>query len=165
MRKLLAAEKNGVGLAAPQVGVPIALFIVAGRVFFFEGGPASGGEDEREENQKELKDDAFRSLNSKTSSFNSSNPHPLDKVFINPELIRASRKKAEMSEGCLSVRDIYGTVLRHEKASIKALDENGQPTTYHGAGLLAHIFQHEIDHLNGILFTDIAMKLDKEKKL
>lgn len=88
---------------------------------------------------------------------------PPDRVFINPEIIRLSRKKKEMSEGCLSVRGKYGTVLRHEKASVRAYDEKGILFTYHGTGLLAHIFQHECDHLEGILYIDKATSLRDEK--
>lgn len=89
-----------------------------------------------------------------------------DRVFINPELIRVSKAKKEMSEGCLSVRNKYGAVLRHEKASVKTLNENGKPFIYHGSGLVAQIFQHEIDHLNGILYTDKAVAVvdDEEWK-
>lgn len=146
MRRLLAQEKNGVGLAAPQVGVPVALFIVAGRVF------------ESNENNTDDKYDENKQDEKKAAE-----PHPMDKVFINPEVIRTSRRKKEMSEGCLSVRGTYGTVLRHEKASIKAVDEAGNPITYHGAGLLAHIFQHEMDHLSGVLFIDKVVSLENEK--
>lgn len=92
-------------------------------------------------------------------------PTPPDKVFINPALSRLSKKTAEMSEGCLSVRHKYGTVMRHEKASVKALDEKGEPFTYHGTGLVAHIFQHECDHLDGILYTDKAVKLEEDEDL
>src|SRR6185437_14766007 len=84
---------------------------------------------------------------------------PPDLAFINPELARLSRAKKEMSEGCLSVRGKYGAVLRHEKASVKALSEAGEPFTYNGTGLMAHIFQHECDHLEGILYTDKATRL------
>ncbi len=89
-------------------------------------------------------------------------PPPEDRVFINPEIIRRSRAKREMSEGCLSVRGSYGTVLRHEKASIKAQDEDGKPVVYHGSGLLGHIFQHETDHLEGILYVDKAVRLEDD---
>jgi len=87
-------------------------------------------------------------------------------VFINPELVRTSRKKVEVSEGCLSVRGKYGSVLRYERATVKALDEEGQPFVHNGSGLLAQIFQHELDHLAGVLFIDKALKLDdwKEKE-
>jgi peptide deformylase len=84
---------------------------------------------------------------------------PPDMVFINPEITRLSRAKREMAEGCLSVRGKYGTVMRHERASVKALDEAGKPFTYNGTGLVAHIFQHEYDHLDGILYIDKAKKL------
>lgn len=89
---------------------------------------------------------------------------PADMVFINPELTRLSRTKKEVTEGCLSVRHKYGSVLRHEKAGVKALDEKGRPFIYHGSGLLAQIFQHEVDHLNGVLYTDRAIKLVEDKE-
>lgn len=85
-------------------------------------------------------------------------------VFINPEIIRLSRKKYEMAEGCLSVRGKYGTVIRHEKASVKAYTEAGEPFVYHATGLIAQIFQHECDHLDGILYIDKAEKLRNEKE-
>ncbi len=87
---------------------------------------------------------------------------PEDMVFINPEIIRLSRKKKEMSEGCLSVRGKYGSVIRHERASVKAQDIDGTVFTYHATGLVAHIFQHECDHLDGILYTDKAEQLRDE---
>ncbi len=88
---------------------------------------------------------------------------PPDRVYINPEITKRSKKKVEMSEGCLSVRGKYGTVMRHEKVSLKALDEKGVPLTYHGTGLVGHIFQHECDHLDGILYTDKAKTLRDDK--
>jgi peptide deformylase len=80
--------------------------------------------------------------------------------------LQSASQKKEMSEGCLSVRGQYGTVLRHEKASVKAFDFEGKPFTYHGAGLVAHIFQHECDHLDGILYTDKAesMRIDSKNE-
>jgi peptide deformylase len=82
-------------------------------------------------------------------------------IFINPQITRRSRKKAFLEEGCLSVRPWYGLVERAERATVAAFDEKGQPFTRHGNGLLAQIFQHEIDHLDGILFTDKAKDLHK----
>jgi peptide deformylase len=61
-----------------------------------------------------------------------------------------------MAEGCLSVRPLYGKVRRATKATMEAYDENGKKFTKSGSGLLAHIFQHETDHLDGILFIDKA---------
>lgn len=85
-------------------------------------------------------------------------------VFINPEITRSSRKLKEMSEGCLSVRGKYGAVLRHEKVTVRAHDVTGKLFTYHGSGLIGHIFQHEVDHLDGILYTDKATFLRDEQK-
>lgn len=85
-------------------------------------------------------------------------------VFANPEIRRLSRKKQELHEGCLSVAGIYGWIKRHEKATVHAFDIEGRPFTYHGSGLLAEIFQHETDHLDGTLFIDKAGRIDHEKK-
>ena len=62
-------------------------------------------------------------------------------------------------EGCLSVRWLYGKVERPEKTLVRACDENGKSFTLGGSGLLSQIFQHEVDHLNGVLFTDKAIEL------
>ncbi len=88
-----------------------------------------------------------------------------DLIFINPELIRLSKKRKVMDEGCLSVRPLYGNVKRAEKATIRAYDEKGKLHEYGASGLLAQIFQHEMDHLEGILFVDKAtdvLELPKE---
>lgn len=79
-----------------------------------------------------------------------------DLVFINPRIIRASKKKKLLEEGCLSVRWIYGDVWRHEKVTVEALNEKGEKVTYGAGGIIAQAFQHEIDHLDGILFIDKA---------
>lgn len=79
-----------------------------------------------------------------------------DLVFINPEIIKVSKKKNKMEEGCLSLRWLYGDVIRHEKVTIKALNEEGKTVMVGASGLLAQIFQHETDHLDGILFIDKA---------
>lgn len=81
---------------------------------------------------------------------------PESKVFINPEILKVSKKKHKVEEGCLSVRWFYGAVDRHEKITISAWDEKGKKNTFGASGLLAQIFQHEIDHLDGILFIDKA---------
>lgn len=79
-----------------------------------------------------------------------------DLVFINPKITKLSKKLEEMEEGCLSVRWLYGKVDRHEKAEVEAWNEKGEKFTRGGSGLLAQIFQHEIDHLDGTLFIDKA---------
>jgi peptide deformylase len=80
-------------------------------------------------------------------------------VFINPEITKRSKDKKPLLEGCLSVRWYYGDVMRHTKATIKAFDEHGQEFERGGSGLLAQIFQHETDHLEGILFDSKAKNL------
>lgn len=82
-----------------------------------------------------------------------------DLIFINPTISKLSREKKEVEEGCLSVRWLYGMVSRSTKATIRAYDENGKKIERGASGLLAQIFQHEVDHLDGILFTDRADKL------
>lgn len=80
-------------------------------------------------------------------------------VYINPEIIKRSRDKKNMEEGCLSCRWWYGKTKRSTRVSVRAFDENGKEFIQEGRGLLAQIFQHEIDHLDGILFIDHAKEL------
>lgn len=75
-------------------------------------------------------------------------------VFINPEITKFEGKLIEDFEGCLSVKDLYGKVKRYEKVRVKALDETGSPVRLTAEGFLARVFQHEIDHTNGIVFID-----------
>ena len=83
-----------------------------------------------------------------------------DLVFINPEIIRIGKQKKIMQEGCLSVRWKYGDVKRSTTASVRALNAEGHEFVMNGRGLLAQIFQHENDHLNGILFIDTAKNIE-----
>jgi peptide deformylase len=85
-------------------------------------------------------------------------------VAINPKIIKLSKKKKILGEGCLSVRDRYGKVERAERATLRALDENGTEYERGASGLLAQIFQHEVDHLDGILFVDHAKELINKKE-
>ena len=123
MKDALHNSKNGVALAAPQIGESVRIFIVSGHVF--------AGEEE------------------------DTNTHP-DMVFINPVIVRMSKDIEELEEGCLSVDGKYGKMDRAVRTRVQALDEHGKKFEYGGSGLLAQIFQHETDHLNGILFTDTA---------
>ena len=82
-----------------------------------------------------------------------------DLVFINPEIIKTSKKKKKVEEGCLSIRWLYGQVNRSEKVTIRAYGETGRQFERGASGLLAQIFQHEMDHLDGILFIDKAENL------
>ncbi|MCI5051186.1 MAG: peptide deformylase [Candidatus Pacebacteria bacterium] len=80
-------------------------------------------------------------------------------VYINPVIKERSKKEKWMHEGCLSCRWKVGEVERSLETVVEAYDEHGQKFTVHATGLLAHIHQHEIDHLYGTLFIDKARKL------
>lgn len=79
-----------------------------------------------------------------------------DLVFINPEIVKLSKEKKDVEEGCLSVRWLYGKVRRSVRATISAYNEKREKIERGASGVLAQIFQHEVDHLNGVLFTDKA---------
>lgn len=141
MNAALNAEPDGVAIAAPQIGVSLRIFVVSGHAFDV----SSGHDTERGAN----------GAHQKTSA------HKHNRVFINPEIVKCSKKKVRVPEGCLSVRWIYGNTIRHEKVTVRAYDESGKPFTFGGSGLIAQIFQHEIDHLDGILFIDHATDLEE----
>jgi len=118
--------RDGVALAAPQIGESLKIFVLSGKVF--------QAEEETEKVEENL-------------------------VFINPEIIKSSKTRKWMEEGCLSVKGLTGRVSRATKCTIKAQDENGNYFTRGGSNLLAQIFQHEMDHLEGVLFIDKAKDL------
>jgi peptide deformylase len=80
-------------------------------------------------------------------------------VIINPKIIKKSFSKVWGEEGCLSVPDKFGEVKRHKKITIIYTNENGQKQQLAAKDMLARVIQHEIDHLNGILFIDKARKI------
>ena len=132
MEESLDREPEGVALAAPQIGVSYRLFIVRND----------------------------RTLPSPVQPSESS-PHPAAEVavYINPKIVKTSRKRAHAEEGCLSVRGVYGTALRHERVTVRARRPDGSSFERGASGLLAQIFEHEMDHLNGTLFIDHAENL------
>jgi peptide deformylase len=77
-------------------------------------------------------------------------------VVVNPEIVKASKEMVEGVEGCLSIPGYLGTVDRHEKITIDSVDRYGKPQRIKAEGWLARVFQHEIDHLDGKLYIDIA---------
>jgi peptide deformylase len=77
-------------------------------------------------------------------------------AIVNPEIIKASEEKLMGVEGCLSIPNLVGEVERHAAIQVKGLNRHGKPMKIKAEGWLARIFQHEIDHLNGVLFTDRA---------
>ena len=84
--------------------------------------------------------------------------------MINPEIVKTSGKQNEI-EGCLSLPHKWGVTDRPMKVTVKALDRNGKPFTVTGEGLLARAFCHELDHLDGKLFTDNAIEMVDESEL
>lgn len=146
MKEGIAGQDDAVAIAAPQIGVSLRIFVVSGKVFDMLAHEGKTAE-ERE---------------SLVSGENNASDIPPsdDMVFINPEIVKLSRDKKTMEEGCLSVRYLYGKISRSKKAKIKALNEKGQPFEIGGSGLLAQIFQHECDHLDGKLFIDRATDIE-----
>ncbi|MFA6397688.1 MAG: peptide deformylase [Candidatus Paceibacterota bacterium] len=138
MKKALNSQHDGVAIAAPQIDVPLRIFVVSGRIFDKD----FGTHDYDPKNITGKKEDL---------------------VFINPEIVKLSREKEEVPEGCLSVRWLYGDVKRSTRATVKAYDENGNKIERGGSGILAQIFQHETDHLNGVLFIDKAKNIAEMK--
>ena len=144
MKDVLKKEEYGVALAAPQIGESLRLFIVAGQAL-----------------EKRKRSDKARKR--PPTSSEALEGFPLeDEVYINPELIKLSRGRSEKHEGCLSVRGKWGIVPRAEKATVRAYNERGVQFTRGASGLLAQIFQHELDHLDGILYTDKAKEMFDE---
>lgn len=133
MSTALRSQDDGVAIAAPQIGYSLRIFLVSGEIFKPEFPKKSAG-----------------------------SPKTKDLVFINPKISKLSREKNWVPEGCLSVRWLYGNTFRSKKATVAAYDENGKKFTRGASGLLAQIFQHETDHLEGILFIDHAKDIKEE---
>jgi peptide deformylase len=85
------------------------------------------------------------------------------KVFINPEIVSSSEEKSVYEEGCLSIPDIHEDVERPARVRVKYLDLDGKPQEADAEGLFATCIQHEIDHLNGVLFIDHISKLKRDR--
>jgi len=116
---LTMKKKDGIGLAAPQIGRNWRLICIA------------------------YKDDVL--------------------ALINPEIVKKSWKKEWDEEGCLSVPKTFGQVKRHHSVVCNFIDKDGNKNILEAEGLLARILQHEIDHLDGVLFIDRAKKIYKVK--
>jgi len=84
-------------------------------------------------------------------------------VFINPEIISASEEKDSKEEGCLSISEYYEEVERPSEVKVRFMDEKGKIKEIEADGLLARALQHEIDHLNGVLFIDHLSKLKRDR--
>lgn len=82
-------------------------------------------------------------------------------ALINPEIVSPSDDLVMAEEGCLSIPHYYGEVVRHDMVVIKARDRKWREVKVKASGLLARVFQHEVDHLNGVLFLDRMETIDK----
>ncbi|WGH76626.1 peptide deformylase [Tenacibaculum tangerinum] len=132
---------NGLGLAAPQIGKDIRLFVIDASPFA------------EDEDLSEAEKEAFKNFN---------------RVFINAKIIKEEGDEWAFNEGCLSIPTVNEDVFRQEKVTIEYQDENFEKHTETLSGLPARIFQHEYDHIEGILFTDKLSSLKKrliKKKL
>lgn len=87
---------------------------------------------------------------------------PAPQVFINPEILEKSDERSVYEEGCLSIPDYYAEVERPAKVRVRHLDRQGKEQEVEADGLLATCLQHEIDHLNGVLFIDHISKLKRD---
>lgn len=124
----------GVGLAAPQIGLDI-------RVFIVDTEPFSESEKLSKEEQEKLR--TFK------------------KTFINANILKEEGNEWGFNEGCLSIPEVREDVYRHEKITIEYLDANFQKHIETHDGLIARVIQHEYDHIEGILFTDHISTLKK----
>lgn len=125
---------HGVGLAAPQVGLPIRLFVI-------DPSPFADDEELTEEERKQLTG--------------------LKKLFINPVITEETGDEWAFSEGCLSIPDVREDVFRQPDITIEYVDENFNTHTDTYTGIAARVIQHEYDHIEGILFTDKLSSLKK----
>jgi peptide deformylase len=131
LRDAIDSQCDAAAISAVQIGKPIRLFVISKRILKLSP----------------KKEKEARIIN--------------DLIFINPKIVKVSKTKQLLEEGCLSVRYIYGKVLRPEKVTIEAYDEFGKKFSRGFSGLLAQITQHENDHLNGILFIDKATDIEE----
>lgn len=136
MKKAIKAQADAVAISAVQINKPVRIFVISKKVYKIVNNGLTKAQEDKADNKSDL-------------------------VFINPRIVKTSKNKQLLEEGCLSVRYIYGKVLRPEKATVEAYDENGKKFTRGFSGLFAQIVQHETDHLNGILFIDKAQDLQE----
>lgn len=149
MKETLKTTPDGVGLAAPQVGESLRVFIVSEEAEEIDKAQKQGWKRRNEDrpqikNEKPYEERAWKYY-----------------VFINPVVKNVARKRTEGAEGCLSVPGKFGTVRRHEKVTVEAHDETGKKFTRGAANFFARVMQHELDHLEGTLFIDKAVEIFK----
>ncbi len=123
---------DGIGLAAIQVGVPERVVVVEAP----EENEKDEGENEKDEGESEGRE-SWKLY-----------------AIVNPKLTRKSREMEDGIEGCLSIPGLVGEVTRHQAVIVEGVDGRGQAVRIRAKGLLARVFQHEIDHCDGVLFID-----------
>ena len=121
MIETMHSEPGRVGLAAPQIGVPLRVIVIG-------------------------------------------IPEEEDIAIINPEIVR-SRGERSIDEGCLSVPGYFGQIKRAESVTVKGRDQDGKEIRIKAEGLLAQVLEHEIDHLNGVLYLDHLESLEQLRKI
>jgi len=121
MIETMHSEPGRVGLAAPQIGVPLRVIVIG-------------------------------------------IPEEEDIAIINPEIVR-SRGERSIDEGCLSVPGYFGQIKRAESVTVKGRDQDGKEIRIKAEGLLAQALEHEIDHLNGVLYLDHLESLEQLRKV
>ncbi len=129
----LEIEPDGVAIACPQIGETWRIFVIHKKAFAI--------------NENDEYDPDLEPRN--------------HMVVINPEIIKTSKKMVSVPEGCLSVRWLFGKTKRADKVTLRYQDIGGKVHTRGASGLMAQIFQHENDHLNGILFHDHAINVEE----
>ena len=130
------AQASGVGLAAPQIGKSIRLFVI-------DSGPMVDSADDDEKRNPRYRQPAVR------------------RAFVNPVMVAETGEEWGFDEGCLSIPGIHEQVTRTERVRLRYEDANRQPHEEEFDGIAARIIQHEYDHLEGILFTDRLNALKK----
>lgn len=126
---------NGIGLAAPQIGKSLQLFVVDTKSLY-----------NSDSDSEEFKDTYLRDFR---------------QVFINPTILNESGELFTFTEGCLSIPDVREDVVRNSEIEIEYFDQNFNKYKKKFDGLIARVVQHEYDHIQGILFTDLLSSFKK----
>ena len=155
-------DANGIGLAAIQIGV-------AQRIIVMDLSPSLEDAEENAETTTEDEASANDFDNESASKQDrydlSSYAHEGPRYFVNPEIVWASEETNNYQEGCLSVPGFYDDVARPAQCRVKFLDYDGKAQEIDCDGLLATCIQHEMDHLNGIVFLDHLSRLKRDRIL
>lgn len=141
----LMRDAEGIGLAAPQVGLPWRLFVC-------DVPPDPDDTDDPDEHDGEDQRQPGRAAPAATDG---------PRIYLNPEIVGSDGPVCPYEEGCLSLPDIRGQVMRPPTVTLRALAPDGSIIEERAAGLLARCWQHEIDHLDGVLIIDRMVHTDK----